>query len=132
MKKKFVGLVAQCFIFTALSALMIACAPGSHNYPHEQPLFGNKGICFYNFTTVFQQRIYNVLMDAPHVRSVKRADSLCSRNSDCLCYELRHTGSSESIEAWLIENLRTSDILAFEIKRTGINTMEVWFDNGFK
>jgi len=124
MKIKVVFRFSQKLICTIFLLLLIGCSSVSHHYPPppSQPSFGTKGVCFYNFTNVF------------YVRSVKMSDYLCSRqnSNNCLCYELKHTGSTESLETWLINNLRTSDVLTFEIKRTGNNILELWFDSGFK
>jgi hypothetical protein len=89
-------------------------------------------ICFYEFTEVFEKRIYPVLTNAPGVTEIKRADHLCDTLSGCLCYELYYQASLEDISAWLRQNLRTSQVLAFWLVPKGDGRLDVYFDGGFK
>ena len=89
-------------------------------------------ICFYQFTSVFEKRIYPVLTRTPGVTEIRRADELCDGSSGCLCYELCYRGSLGEISAWLRQHLRTSDVLAFRLAPKGNGRLNVYFDGGFK
>ena len=89
-------------------------------------------ICFYEFTSVFQKRIYPVLSGAPGVTEIRRADELCDGSTGCLCYELRHNGSVEEISQWLKRRLRTSKVLAFRLEPKGEGRLNVHFNSGFQ
>jgi len=93
---------------------------------------GNLDLCFYEFTSVFEKRIYPVLTNAPGVTEIRRADELCDSASGCLCYELWYQGSLEEISVWLRQHLRTSEVLAFRLAPKGDNRLNVYFDGGFK
>ena len=93
---------------------------------------GDLDLCFYEFTSVFEKRIYPVLSNAPAVTEIRRADELCDNASGCLCYELWYQGSFEEISTWLRQNLRTSEVLAFRLAPKGDNRLNVYFDGGFK
>jgi len=93
---------------------------------------GDLDLCFYEFTSVFEKRIYPVLTEAPGVTEIRRADELCDSASGCLCYELWYQGSLEEISAWLQQHLRTSKVLAFRLAPKGDNRLNVYFDGGFK
>jgi len=88
-------------------------------------------ICFYDFTEVLSNRIYPVLNRAPGVTWIRRADELCERDSDCLCYELWYNGTREDISAWLRQYLKTSDSVNFRLSSNGPGRIEVHFDGGF-
>jgi len=90
------------------------------------------GVCFYEFTTVFQKRIYPVLSRAPGVTGIRRADELCSDAKGCICYELCYSGSVEDLSSWLHKNLRTSEVLPFRLALGGGGRVNVYFDGGFK
>jgi hypothetical protein len=90
------------------------------------------GVCFYEFTTVFQKRIYPVLSRAPGVTGIRRADELCSEAKGCICYELCYSGSVEDLSSWLHKNLRTSEVLPFRLALGGGGRVNVYFDGGFK
>lgn len=89
-------------------------------------------LCFYDFTEVLANRIYPVLNQAPGVTWLRRADELCERDSDCLCYEIWYNGSREDISAWLRQYLRTSKSVNFRLTSNGPGRLEVHFDGGFK
>ena len=93
---------------------------------------GDLDLCFFEFTSVFEKRIYPVLTEAPGVTEIRRADELCDSASGCLCYELWYEGSLEEISAWLQQHLRTSKVLAFRLAPKGDNRLNVYFDGGFK
>ena len=93
---------------------------------------GDLDLCFYEFTSVFEKRIYPVLTNAPGVTEIRRADELCDSASGCLCYELWYEGSLEEISTWLQQHLRTSKVLAFRLAPKGDNRLNVYFDGGFK
>ena len=93
---------------------------------------GDLDLCFYEFTAVFEKRIYPVLTNAPGVTEIRRADELCDSASGCLCYELWYEGSLEEISTWLQRHLRTSKVLAFNIEPKGNGRLNVHFDGGFK
>ena len=88
-------------------------------------------LCFYNFTEILRQRIYPVLNRAPGVTWLRRADELCAKNSDCLCYEIWYHGSREDLEAWLRRYLKTSKSVDFYITSNGPGRLEVHFNGGF-
>ena len=89
-------------------------------------------LCFYDFTEVLANRIYPVLNQAPGVTWLRRADELCDRDSNCLCYELWYNGTREDISAWLRQYLRTSKSVNFRLTSNGPGRIEVHFDGGFK
>ena len=93
---------------------------------------GDLDLCFYEFTSVFEKRIYPVLTKAPGVTEIRRADELCDNASGCLCYELWYEGSLEEISVWLQQHLRTSEVLTFRLAPKGDNRLNVYFDGGFK
>jgi len=93
---------------------------------------GDLDLCFYEFTSVFEKRIYPVLTNAPGVTEIRRADELCDSASGCLCYELWYQGSLEEISVWLRQHLRTSEVLAFRLAPKGDGRLNVYFDGGFK
>ena len=93
---------------------------------------GDLDLCFYEFTSVFEKRIYPVLTETPGVTEIRRADELCNNASGCLCYELWYQGSLEEISTWLQQHLRTSRVLAFRLAPKGDNRLNVYFDGGFK
>ena len=93
---------------------------------------GELDLCFYEFTSVFEKRIYPVLTHAPGVTEIRRADELCESALGCLCYELWYEGSLEEISVWLSQHLRTSKVLAFRLAPKGDNRLNVYFDGGFK
>jgi hypothetical protein len=93
---------------------------------------GDLDLCFYEFTSVFEKRIYPVLTNAPGVTDIRRADELCDNASGCLCYELWYQGSLEEISTWLRQRLRTSEVLTFRLAPKGDNRLNVYFDGGFK
>ncbi len=88
-------------------------------------------LCFYDFTEVLSQRIYPVLNQAPGVTWLRRADELCSKGSDCLCYEIWYHGSREDLEAWLRRYLKSSKSVEFYITSNGPGRLEVHFNGGF-
>jgi len=89
-------------------------------------------VCFYEFTEVFEKRIYPVLTNAPGVTEIRRADELCDSLSGCLCYELLYQAPLEELSAWLRRHLRTSEVLAFWLVPKGDGRLDVYFDGGFK
>ncbi len=89
-------------------------------------------LCFYDFTETLAHRIYPVLNQAPGVTWLRRADELCDRESNCLCYELWYNGTREDISAWLRQYLRTSKSVNFRLTSNGPGRIEVHFDGGFK
>ena len=93
---------------------------------------GDLDLCFYEFTSVFEKRIYPVLTNAPGVTEIRLADELCNTASGCLCYELWYEGSVEEISVWLRQRLRTSEVLTFRLAPKGDNRLNVYFDGGFK
>lgn len=93
---------------------------------------GDLDLCFYEFTSVFEKRIYPVLTNAPGVTEIRRADELCDSVSGCLCYELWYEGSLEEISVWLRTHLRTSEVLTFRLAPKGDGRLNVYFDGGFK
>ncbi len=93
---------------------------------------GDLDLCFFEFTSVFEKRIYPVLTEAPGVTEIRRADELCDSASGCLCYELWYEGSLEEISTWLQQRLRTSEVLTFRLAPKGDNRLNVYFDGGFK
>jgi hypothetical protein len=93
---------------------------------------GHLGLCFYEFTEVFEKRIYSVLAGAPGVTQIRRADDLCDSGQRCLCYELQHEGTEAEISAWLHAHLRTSEVLAFRLAPKGGGRLNVYFDGGFR
>ncbi len=100
--------------------------------PPRPPVYGDDmEVCFYDFTEVFEKRIYPVLNDAPTVTSVQRTYDSCDGPS-CLCYALSYTGSRENLEAYIREKLRTNKVLAFRMISRGPNRLDVLFDGGFK
>ena len=88
-------------------------------------------LCFYDFTETLRDRIYPVLNQAPGVTWLRRADELCDRDSDCLCYEIWYSGTREDISAWLKQYLRTSKSVNFRLVSNGPGRIEVHFDGGF-
>ncbi|MCD6292654.1 MAG: hypothetical protein J7M09_04255 [Deltaproteobacteria bacterium] len=88
-------------------------------------------LCFYDFTETLRDRIYPVLNQAPGVTWLRRADELCDRDSDCLCYEIWYTGTREDMSAWLKQYLRTSKSVNFRLTSNGPGRIEVHFDGGF-
>ncbi|MBN2706570.1 MAG: hypothetical protein JXR89_09035 [Deltaproteobacteria bacterium] len=88
-------------------------------------------LCFYDFTETLAARIYPVLNQAPGVTWLRRADELCERNRDCLCYEIWYNGSMEDMTAWLTQYLRTSKSINFNLRSYGPGRLEVHFDGGF-
>jgi hypothetical protein len=89
-------------------------------------------VCFFEFTEVFEKRIYPVLTHAPGVTEIRRAHELCDGAKGCLCYELWCEGTVEEISAWLRQHLRTSEVLAFRLTPMGDGRLNVYFDGGFK
>ncbi len=89
-------------------------------------------LCFYDFTETLRDRIYPVLNQAPGVTWLRRADELCDRDSDCLCYEIWYNGTREDMSAWLKQYLRTSKSVNFRLTSNGPGRIEVHFDGGFK
>ena len=89
-------------------------------------------VCFYEFTEVFEKRIYPVLTNAPGVTEIRRADELCDSLSGRLCYELLYHAPLEELSAWLRQHLRTSEVLAFWLVPEGDGRLDVYFDGGFK
>jgi hypothetical protein len=93
---------------------------------------GDVDICFLDFTDVFQKRIFPVLRDAPSVTRVERLYDRCQDGARCICYALDYTGPREDLEAWLKNNLKTSQVLAFKLISRGENRIDVVFDAGFE
>ena len=93
---------------------------------------GHLGLCFYEFTEVFEKRIYPVLAGAPGVTHIRRADDLCPTGQRCLCYGLYYEGTEAEISAWLHAHLRTSEVLAFRLAPKGDGRLNVYFDGGFR
>ncbi|MEA3332327.1 MAG: hypothetical protein U9Q58_01855 [Pseudomonadota bacterium] len=89
-------------------------------------------LCFYDFTETLSDRIYPVLNQAPGVTWLRRADELCNRDSDCLCYEIWYNGTREDMSTWLKQYLRTSKSVNFRLTSNGPGRLEVHFDGGFK
>lgn len=89
-------------------------------------------VCFHEFTSVFEKRIYPVLTRVPGVTQIRRADELCGGAKGCLCYELWYQGSIEELSSWLHKNLRTSEVLTFRLVSQGEGRLNVYFDGGFK
>ena len=89
-------------------------------------------ICFYEFTSAFQKRVYPVLSGAPGVTEIRRAHELCDGSKGCFCYELWYNGSVEEISQWLTRHLRTSKVLAFRLEPKGEGRLNVLFDGGFE
>jgi hypothetical protein len=98
--------------------------------PPAHVAVGDLDVCFYEFTRVFEKRIYPVLTDAPNVTGVQRLYDLCE-GPRCLCYALRYTGPREDLEAYIRKNLRTNKILAFRMIPRGGNRLDILFDGGF-
>jgi hypothetical protein len=89
-------------------------------------------VCFFEFTSVFEKRIFPVLTSAPGVTEIRRADELCDNTQGCICYELWYRGSVEELSAWLRQHLRTSEVVPFRLVRKGDGRLNVYFDGGFK
>ena len=108
--------------------------PASRVHRARQPWSGPSNeinLCFYDFTEVLRQRIYPVLNRAPGVTWLRRADELCSKGSDCLCYEIWYHGSREDLETWLRRYLKTNKSVDFYITSNGPGRLEVHFNGGF-
>ncbi len=92
-------------------------------------------VCFYDFTEVFDKRIYPVLKEAPGVAGVRKKYGVCDANSECACYELTRdasgSNSMEDLMSWLRHHLRTSRVLPFRMTPKTDNLLEVRFNAGF-
>jgi hypothetical protein len=87
--------------------------------------------CFYDFTEVLEQRVYNVLSNAPGVSGITRLWSGCEGDKKCLCYEVRYKGAIDELSSWLRHELRTSPAVPFRLTPVANNRLEVYFDGGF-
>ena len=104
--------------------------PTPQTYVPAPVTVGDMDVCFYEFTEVFEKRIYPVLTDAPNVTGVQRLYDLCD-GPRCVCYAVQYTGPREDLEAYLRQNLRTNKALAFRMIPRGANRLDVMFDGGF-
>ncbi len=100
--------------------------------PPRPPVYAEDlDVCFYDFTEVFEKRIYPVLNNAPNVKSVRRLYDACE-GSSCLCYALSYTGPREALESHIREKLRTNKVLSFRMVSKGPNRLDVLFNAGFE
>lgn len=100
-------------------------------YIREMPA-RDTDVCFYKYTEVYEKRIYPVLSRAPGVLDIRRNQTLCEDGSRCLCYELGYQGTPESLEAYLRQNLRTSEVVPFRLVPKVEGRLEVYFHGGFE
>ncbi|MCP4689091.1 MAG: hypothetical protein GY859_13640 [Desulfobacterales bacterium] len=119
--------IAAIFFCVAMSACATATAPPNRGEEVD--------VCFYNFTEVFEKRIYPTLKETPGVADVREAYGACDARSVCVCYELTRStsdsGSMEELMTWLRRRLRTSRVLPFRMTPISDNLLEVRFNAGF-
>ncbi|BBO86027.1 hypothetical protein DSCO28_65930 [Desulfosarcina ovata subsp. sediminis] len=105
--------------------------PVTVNTPADYAPLQDLDICFYQFTDVYEKRIYPVLIKAPGLSEIRREDALCDDQTACRCYVLRYAGNLDEISGYLRRNLRTSTVLPFRLVPKGYDLLEVHFERGF-
>jgi hypothetical protein len=95
------------------------------------PYANDFSACFYDFTDVYNDRIYSVITLAPGASDVKRIWPGCEESRKCLCYELYYEGSADDLSSWLRQELPLSEVIPFRIEHKGYNRLEISFQGGF-
>lgn len=119
-------------IFTLLLLLSTGwgCA-STPNVQHVEPAPRDFSACFYDFTEVYPERIYRVLISAPGARDVHRIWTACENPEKCICYALVYDWPVEELESWIRKELPVSKAVPFRVVPKGDHRMEVYFDGGF-
>jgi hypothetical protein len=118
-----------------LTAMMLAALSGLTGCAGGSPAVSDRGLtaCFHDFTDLYQERIYQVLKNAPGVDRIERLwPGDCGRAESCLCYRLDYNGPIEELTSWLRKNLPLNKAVPFHCVTRGAHRLEVIFDAGFK
>lgn len=114
-------------LFIPLLLLLMSGACATTPYPYPNDYF----TCFYDFTEVYRDRIYDVITRAPGASEVKRAWPEYESSRNFLCYELYYEGSADDLSAYLRQELPFSEVIPFRIENKGNNRLEIFFHGGF-
>ncbi|HDS15348.1 MAG TPA: hypothetical protein ENN66_01775 [Proteobacteria bacterium] len=125
-------LFRKVFGFSCLFGLFFlqACAGGG---PHRHDTRARPvTVCFYEFTEVYQDRIYPLLAEAPGVSNLRRSWKNCGGRQTCLCYILTYDGPLDKLILRLKRHLPIKRIIPIRAQATNENLLEIFFDSGFK
>ena len=125
--RQFRPLLPALMIFSTLFYLA-GCAGGNRALPDR-----GLTVCFHDFTEVYQERIYQVLKNAPGVDVIERlSPGNCGSAANCLCYRLAYNGPIEELTTWLRQNLPLNKTVPFHCVTKDSNHLQVIFDAGFR
>ena len=91
------------------------------------------GLCFYNYTDRFSNKIYPMLKTYPGVTDITRLYNSCNTNSSCVCYainvKLEQYKKMEELILWLHQNLNERGVYLFELKPISEQSIKILFQN---
>jgi hypothetical protein len=89
-------------------------------------------VCFYDFGFSFDQQVYPLLVRLKQIKRLERQDQLCEQADDCHCYQIGYQGGPEQLNQLLRSQLKTSEVLSFELVVKNHHQMNLVHDSGFK
>lgn len=127
--------ILRNFLFSFLLLLLFTlygCAGAHHRGASQRHGPRPVTTCFYNFTEIYQSRIYPTLSEAPGVTTIERQWSSCRQPNPCLCYILTYDGPIDELSAIIRQRLPVNKAVPFRCLAKGPDRLEVTFDSGFK
>jgi hypothetical protein len=89
-------------------------------------------LCFYDFGPTFSRQLTPLLTRLPYIHQLEPQDSLCRQPSDCRCFQLQYQGGLDALNQLLHRQLRTSEVLPFEMVINNPQQIDLIHDGGFK